>query len=97
MAVGLLRRLQLENIAVPDTIAVASYDDLPFAATSSPSLTTVRQPLEAMGRVAAGLLMDMVQQHDPSPRRILLPTQLITRESCGMVGKGVMPRSKLTN
>jgi LacI family transcriptional regulator len=83
MAVGALRALQQAGKRVPDDIAVAGFDDIPFAARTHPPLTTVRQPIQRMGASAAEALMDLISSPDDWPRRIILPTELVIRASCG--------------
>ena len=58
-AVGALRALRDRGLRVPDDVAVVGYDDVPLAADADPALTTVRQPLEAMGRQMARILIDL--------------------------------------
>jgi LacI family transcriptional regulator len=83
MAVGALRTLREAGKRVPEDVAVASFDDMPFAARSEPPLTTVRQPVQRMGAVVAETLIDMIEHPSPTPRRIILPTEIMVRESCG--------------
>jgi LacI family transcriptional regulator len=96
MAVGALRCLREAGISVPGDIALVSYDNLPVSTSVVPALTTVHQPLETIGQVATSLLLDVIERRDLSPRRIVLPTQLIVRESCGgLISKGVMSRTRV--
>jgi LacI family transcriptional regulator len=83
MAVGALRALHQAGKRIPDDIAVAGFDDIPFAARTQPPLTTVRQPIQRMGAMAAETLMELISSHDNRPRRIILPTELVIRASCG--------------
>ena len=83
MASGALNTLRRHDIAVPDEIAVVGYDDLPSTAHLIPPLTTVRQPIKRAGIQAVETLMDILRHGAYPPRRILLPTQLILRDSCG--------------
>jgi LacI family transcriptional regulator len=93
MAVGALRALRDAGKRVPDDIAITGFDDVPFAARTDPPLTTVRQPIQPMGAVAAETLISMISHPDGQPHRVLLPTELIIRASCGSnLGKG--PSSK---
>lgn len=82
MAIGALRALREADISIPDQIAVASFDDLPAAATATPPLTTVRQPI-GNGSLAVRTLLDIIQSGDKAPRHITVPTQLIVRASSG--------------
>jgi LacI family transcriptional regulator len=84
MAVGALRALREVGLRVPEDIAIAGFDDIPFAARTDPPLTTVRQPIQRMGALAAETLIDMISHPQPQPRRIILPTELAIRESSGL-------------
>jgi LacI family transcriptional regulator len=61
------------------------FDDLPAARWVSPPLTTVRQPLADMGRVAAEMLGDLIERVPLRSQRIELSTELIVRESTAPV------------
>jgi LacI family transcriptional regulator len=56
---------------------------MPFAARTDPPLTTMRQPIQRLGAVAAETLIDLVSHPDAPPRRVILPTELVIRASCG--------------
>jgi len=83
MAIGALRALREAGKRVPDDVAVIGFDDMPFSAHSNPPLSTVRQPIHRTGMVAAETLIDMTSHPNGAPRRIVLPTELIIRASCG--------------
>lgn len=83
MALGALRAMRTANISIPDEIAIVGFDDLPPAATSVPPLTTVRQPVRRMGALAAETLLDIIDEGTEPPRRIILPTELVIRQTCG--------------
>ncbi len=83
MAVGALRAVREAGKRVPDDIAIAGFDDMPFAARTDPPLTTVRQPIQRAGFVAAETLIDLITHPGDEPRRIILPTELVIRASCG--------------
>jgi len=80
---GALQALHEAQIAVPDDIAVVGFDDLPTAVQVSPPLTTVRQPIEQKGAIAASILIDFIEGKVSELQQIVLPTQLVIRESCG--------------
>jgi LacI family transcriptional regulator len=89
MALGALRALRDAGKRVPDDVAVTGFDDVPFAARTDPPLTTVRQPIQSMGACAAETLINMISHPDGQPHRVLLPTELIIRASCGSnLGRG---------
>jgi LacI family transcriptional regulator len=83
MAVGALRTLREAGCRVPEDVALVGFDDIPLAARSEPPLTTVRQPVQRTGAVAAEALIDMIENPVTAPRRIILPTEIVIRESCG--------------
>ena len=79
MAIGALRALRAHGLSVPDDVAVVGYDDVSLAADADPPLTTVRQPLEVMGRQMARMLMDLA---DGGPATsVTLGVELVTRDS----------------
>lgn len=83
MALGALRACRDNGVVVPDEMAVVGYDDLPPARQSEPPLTTVRQPVRRAGALAVETLIDIITHGSVPPRRIILPTELIVRASCG--------------
>lgn len=83
MAIGALRALRDAGKRVPEDVAIAGFDDIPNAARTDPPLTTVRQPIQRMGSVAAEALIDLISHPDRPPRRIILPTEMVIRASCG--------------
>lgn len=79
MALGALRALREAGRSVPDDVAVVGFDDVPLAAQAHPPLTTVRQPLEAMGRQMTRMLLDAL---DGVPvTSVTLATELVVRDS----------------
>jgi LacI family transcriptional regulator len=83
MAIGALRAIRNAEYRVPEDIAVVGFDDIPLAAQASPPLTTIRQPIEQAGSLAAEMLMELIEQPDSSPKLVVLPTELVIRNSCG--------------
>jgi DNA-binding LacI/PurR family transcriptional regulator len=81
MAVGALAALAAAGRRVPADVAVVGFDDSPVATSTTPQLTSVRQPIEAMGREVARLLVDAVEASDLVPRRVILATELVRRAS----------------
>ena len=80
MAVGAIRVLQASGRQVPADISVVGFDDVLIAMTCDPPLTTVRQPLADMGRVAAETLI-AATRGKPFTAEHVLPTTLVRRES----------------
>lgn len=83
IAIGALRAARARGLAVPGDLAITGWDDISLAEHVRPGLTTVRQPLRALGATAAGLLMERIGSHRTEPRHVLLPTALVVRTSCG--------------
>jgi DNA-binding LacI/PurR family transcriptional regulator len=81
IAHGALLALNQAGVRVPDDIALVGFDDTQTA--EELNLTTVRQPVYQRGAQAAALLLDLIEGTVTEPRHVLLPTQLIVRQSCG--------------
>jgi DNA-binding LacI/PurR family transcriptional regulator len=81
MAAGALAVLESRGRRVPDDVLLVGYDDSPVATTTRPPLTSVRQPIEEMGREAVDLLLDTLERPGRPPRRVVLATELVTRAS----------------
>jgi LacI family transcriptional regulator len=82
MAFAAMRAIREAGLRIPQDIGVLGFDDIPPAANSNPPLTTIRQPIQQTGSVAAELLIDLIERPDPQPRRVVLPTELVIRSSC---------------
>ena len=80
-AIGAIRALQEQGIRVPQDVSVLGFDDIPGAAFYSPSLTTVRQPLNRMGEVAAETLLNRLEGRREYPSDIAIEPELVVRES----------------
>lgn len=81
MAAGILQEAHLCNLRVPDQLSVVGFDDT-YASHLTPPLTTVRQPMDELGRAAVRLaLLPPENGAHGGPRRERLTTQLIVRES----------------
>jgi len=87
MADGVYEALQEAGRRIPEDVAVVGFDDLPTATRLIPSLSTVRQPLREKGAIATRLLLDTIEGKIHEPQHIMLPTELIVRESSGMIGE----------
>jgi DNA-binding LacI/PurR family transcriptional regulator len=81
-AIGAMRALKLAKRAVPRDVAVVGFDDVPFARYLSPALTTVRAPIEQVGREAVRQLRRLMNG-EQAEALTLMPTELVIRESCG--------------
>ncbi|MGW4747053.1 LacI family DNA-binding transcriptional regulator [Streptomyces sp. NPDC004290] len=82
MAAGARGVLREAGRRVPQDVALVGVDDSPAARLMDPPLTSVRQPIEEMGRTMARMLLRAIAETEPEePGRHVLPTQLIVRES----------------
>ncbi|PRY44686.1 LacI family transcriptional regulator [Umezawaea tangerina] len=79
MAAGALRVLHERGRAVPEDIAVVGFNDVVTAQHTQPRLTTVHQPIEALGREMTRMLVRLINGERPTP--LILPTELVIRDS----------------
>jgi LacI family transcriptional regulator len=94
-ALGVIYALRQHGVDVPGDVAVTGFDDIPMARHLRPQLTTVRQPIQEIGATAFEVLHSMISAAEPAQRDIVLPTQLIPRESCGCRPDPVAPAWRL--
>ena len=90
IAIGLMQAAFQARIAVPDRLSIVGFDDIDIAAYTIPPLTTVSQSGVDMGRTAAKLLLEMIDQ-DRSPDEtedVVLPPRLVVRRSTAAPGDG---------
>jgi LacI family transcriptional regulator len=83
MSLGALKAIHEAGLAVPQDIALVSFDDLPPATIARPTLTTIHQSVHLFGVKAVEMLLDVIENGPTPPRQIILDTELIIRESCG--------------
>lgn len=86
-AFGVMEAARERGLRIPEDISSMGFDDIPQASLMHPKLTTVHQPLEQMGRVAARMLLEAIEQPDRPPRRVTLATRLVIRDSCQEVNR----------
>jgi len=81
-AIGAIRALRDSGLCVPQDVSVVGFDDIQSAAYSTPSLTTVRQPLAEMGQRGAQVLLERIAHREaPYPSEIVTAPELVVRES----------------
>ena len=78
-----MKRLQDNGVRVPDDLAVVGWDDISAARYITPGLTTVRQPIRDLGRLAAAQLNARIVGRQPVVGPQVLPSQVVLRSSCG--------------
>ncbi len=83
MAIGALNALHDRGLRVPEDCAVVGCDDIPIAAYTAPSLTTVHLPFYETGEAAMRLLLEIIEHKETEPQRLLLPVHLVKRASSG--------------
>ncbi len=81
LAVGAIHALRERKIKVPNDVAIAGYNDSPRNAYVIPSLTSVRQPLEAMGKAAVETLVKLISKEAKGAIRLKFEPELVVRES----------------
>ena len=82
-AVGAVRAAKELGYRVPENVSIVGFGDIPSAALMDPPLTTVREPFQEMGYLAADRLLKMVQGKRVRGKHIILPVELIIRKSTG--------------
>src|SRR5882757_1471134 len=87
-AVGALRAAYERGLRVPDDLSITGFDDIDLSRSTIPRLTTVRQPLEEMGRMAVSLLIRLLDRHTVDTLHVELATHLVLRGSTGPAPHG---------
>jgi LacI family transcriptional regulator len=83
LAIGAMQAALARNLRIPQDLSVVGFDDTAEAELVTPALTTVRQPLAEMGRMAVSLLTRLLENHRFEALHVELATQLIVRASSG--------------
>ncbi|MEW5865972.1 MAG: LacI family DNA-binding transcriptional regulator [Bacillota bacterium] len=83
MAIGAMEALREAGRKVPQDVAVVGFDDIEAASYVRPALSTIKQQGETMGRSAAREVLKLISNPGRQPKKIVLPTELVVRESCG--------------
>jgi DNA-binding LacI/PurR family transcriptional regulator len=91
-AIGSIRAFQEAGLRVPEDVSVVGFDDIKIAVHNNPSLTTVRQPLEEMGEIAARTLLNRIEEHAVWVPDIAIEPELVVRNSTAKVAKAVTLR-----
>jgi DNA-binding LacI/PurR family transcriptional regulator len=92
-ALGAMRSIRMHGLRVPEDISIAGFDDLFVASYTQPTLTTVRQPMRRMGRLAMESLIKLMTGQE-SPVRVKVKGQLIVRESTSKPGRSNARRTR---
>ena len=94
MALGAMEEFQAAGLSIPEDISIVGFDDIAFAALSSPPLTTVCSPRAEIGRRAIEALAMTIEHPNQSGVEIRIPTYLITRKSTAPPRKAKGPKSR---
>jgi DNA-binding LacI/PurR family transcriptional regulator len=90
-ALGALRALRNKGVRVPEDCSLIGFDDVAQAGLSVPSLTTVRQPMETMGAMSAGMILDAIkaanQKREVPVVRKRIPAELVVRETTAALNR----------
>ncbi len=82
MALGAMKAIKERDIAMPDEISIAGFDDMGFTAYLTPSLTTVLRPVEEMSKEGTQILLNKIESNETAELGIInLDTKLIVRDS----------------
>ena len=87
MAIGALRALYEVGIQVPGDMAIVGFDGILLGQFTTPALTTMNQPRAEMSRLAADMLFDLLDGHQPTSSEQVLSAELLVRESSGAVAR----------
>jgi DNA-binding LacI/PurR family transcriptional regulator len=85
LALGAIRAVRRAGLSVPGDVSVVGYDDSAFMNCTDPPLTTVRQPIESMGKAAVALLVNQMENISVYPEELLFEPELVVRGSTGPV------------
>jgi DNA-binding LacI/PurR family transcriptional regulator len=80
-AIGTVRALQDFGLRVPEDVSVIGFDDISAASFNNPRLTTIRQPLSNMGRIAAQSVLNRIHQSEQFRKEVTVEPELVIRES----------------
>jgi DNA-binding LacI/PurR family transcriptional regulator len=88
IALGVVRAVRRAGLRVPQDVSVVGYDDSAFMNCTDPPLTTVRQPLEAIGRAAVAMLVGQIDGIPVTAEELLFEPELVVRGSTGPAPSG---------
>jgi DNA-binding LacI/PurR family transcriptional regulator len=97
-AIGAIRALREKGLRVPEDVSVVGFDDIQSAAFQNPGLTTVRQPLQQMGKIAAETVLRRIARDGAEhPKQITVEPELVVRQSTSKVGSANMAEGLPSN
>lgn len=81
MALGAMDAIRAQGLRIPQDIALAAFDDIPWFVHTDPPITAIAQPTGELGRAAVRALIDRLDGREP--HSAILPARLVVRRSCG--------------
>ena len=81
IAIGAVQAARARGLSVPRDLSIVGFDDIEHTTIVTPQLTTVRQPLAEMGRMAVSILVRLLEKQRSETLRVELATRLVVRES----------------
>lgn len=81
VAIGVMHAAHESNVRIPDELSVLGYDDIPLSSYILPELSTIAQPIKAMGELAASTLLEHLRDKQTPVRTVMLENSLIIRDS----------------
>jgi len=88
MTLGALRRIHESGLQIPQDISIIGFDDMPWASLLRPALSNVAQPTYELGRTAAQLLLERLENPQRPPAHVVLKTRLVMRDSAAPLPAG---------
>src|SRR5258708_29382305 len=88
LALGAIRAVRRLGLSVPEDVSVVGFDDSNLMNCTDPPLTTMRQPIEAMGQAAVALLVSQIAGHPVPSDQMLFDPELVVRGSTGAAPSG---------
>jgi DNA-binding LacI/PurR family transcriptional regulator len=81
LALGAIRAARRAGLSVPADVSIVGYDDSAFMSCTDPPLTTVRQPIEAIGRAAVGILVGQIEGGPANTDELFFEPEIVARGS----------------
>jgi len=83
LASGAFLAIRDKEVAVPQSIAFATFDESPWSPMTRPSITVIEQPTYTIGQTAGEMLFKRIEEPQRTPRQVVLSCRLVVRQSCG--------------
>jgi len=83
MALGAIHAVKEQDLTVPNDISIIGFDDIEIVKHTEPTLTTIRQNTDLLGKEAADLLLNQIKNNEKEFQEIVVPVEIVERRSCG--------------